>query len=61
MGRATSGGYGFRLGKSLALGMVNPQLTAPGTALEIEILGERHPALVVPESPYDPGNQRLRS
>ena len=61
VGRATSGGYGFRLGKSLALGMVDPQLITPGTALEIEILGERHPACVVPESPYDPGNQRLRS
>ncbi len=61
VGRATSGGYGYRLGKSLALGMVDPQLTAPGTGLEIEILGERRPALVVPESPYDRGNQRLRS
>ena len=61
VGRATSGGYGYRLGQSLALGMVNPQLSTPGTALEIEILGERRPALVVPESPYDPGNERLRS
>ncbi|MYG13216.1 MAG: FAD-dependent oxidoreductase [Gammaproteobacteria bacterium] len=61
VGRATSGGYGYRLGQSLALGMVNPQLSAPGTALEIEILGERRPATVVPESPYDPGNERLRS
>ncbi|MYE85100.1 MAG: FAD-dependent oxidoreductase [Gammaproteobacteria bacterium] len=61
VGRATSGGYGYRLGQSLALGMVNPQLSAPGTALEIEILGERRPATVVPESPYDPGNERLRA
>ena len=61
VGRATGGGYGYRLGKSLALGMVNPQLSPPGTALEIEILGQRHPATVVPESPYDPGNERLRS
>ena len=61
VGRATSGGYGYRLGQSLALGMVNPQLSSPGTALEIEILGERRPATVVPESPYDPGNERLRA
>ena len=61
VGRATSGGYGYRLGQSLALGMVKPQLSAPGTALEIEILGERRPATVVPESPYDPGNERLRA
>ena len=61
VGRATSGGYGYRLEKSLALGMVSPALAAPGTALDIEILGERRPALVVPESPYDPGNERLRA
>ena len=61
VGRATSGGYGYRLEKSLALGMVSPALAAPGTALDIEILGERRPALVVPESPYDPSNERLRA
>lgn len=60
-GRSTSGGYGFRLDRALALAMVDPALAAPGTALEIDILGRRHPALVVPESPYDPENARLRA
>src|SRR5690606_35265755 len=61
VGRATSGNYGWRLGKSLALAMVRPDVAEPGTALEIEILGRRHPATVIPESPYDPENERLRS
>ena len=61
VGRATSGGYGHRLGKSLALAMLRPELARPGTRLEIEILGERHSASVLPESPFDPGNERLRS
>jgi len=60
VGRATSGGYGFRVGKSLALAMVPPALAESGLNLEIEILGRRHPATVIPDSPFDPGNARLR-
>ena len=60
VGRSTGGNYGFRLEKSLALGMVKPELATPGTAVEIEVLGERYPARVLEESPWDPGNERLR-
>ncbi len=60
IGRATGGGYGFRLGKSLALGMVKPELAEPGTTLEIEILGKHYPATVTIESPFDPQQERLR-
>ncbi len=60
VGRATSGGYGWRLGKSLALAMVPPPLSESGTELEIEILGNRHRATVIIESPFDPDNERLR-
>ena len=61
VGRATSGGYGWRLGKSLALAMLPPELAAIGTEVELAILGQRHRAVVIPESPYDPENQRLRA
>ena len=61
VGRATSGNYGFRLKQSLALAMVRPEVAAVGTALEIEILGGKYPARVVPESPWDPENARLRA
>ncbi len=61
VGRATSGGYGWRVGKSLALAMVQPEHGAEGAELEIQILGERKRATVVPESPYDPENTRLRA
>jgi dimethylglycine dehydrogenase len=61
VGRCTSGGYGWRLDKSLALGMVRPDLGEPGTELEVGILGKRHRATVIPESPFDPDNQRLRA
>ena len=60
VGRATGGGYGFRVGKSLALAMVRPELAEVGTAVEMDILGTMHRATVIPESPYDPENARLR-
>ena len=60
VGRATSGGYGWRVGKSLALAMVGPEHAGVGTRLKIKILGRLYDATVVPESPYDPENTRLR-
>ncbi|MEL6373272.1 MAG: FAD-dependent oxidoreductase [Pseudomonadota bacterium] len=61
VGRTTSGGYGWRTQRSLALAMVPPALSAEGTRFEVKILGERHDATVVAESPYDPKNERLRA
>ncbi len=61
IGRATNGGYGFRVNKSLALGMVKPEHSAVGTELEIKILGKLFKATVIPESPYDPENKALRA
>jgi len=58
VGRCTSGSYGWRVEKSLALGFVEEQYSAPGTRLEIQLLDERTPAIIVPESPYDPENER---
>jgi dimethylglycine dehydrogenase len=61
VGRTTSGGYGWRVGKSLALAMVQPEFGEIGMELEIVILGNRHRATIIPESPYDPVNERLRA
>ncbi len=61
VGRCTSGGYGWRLGKSLALAMVRPDLGEIGQQLDVSILGTRHKATVIPESPFDPENERLRA
>ena len=61
VGRATSGGYGWRLGKSLALAMVPPAMADLGTEFEISILGKMHRATIIPESPFDPDNERLRA
>src|SRR5579871_4285554 len=56
VGRTTSGGYGWRTGKSLALAMVRPEFSNIGVELDIRILGETRRAVVIAESPYDPAN-----
>ncbi|MEP6826859.1 MAG: FAD-dependent oxidoreductase [Aestuariivirga sp.] len=61
IGRATNGGYGWRCAKSLALAMVKPDYSAPGTELDIKILGKLLKATVIGESPYDSDNIKLRS
>jgi len=61
VGRATSGGYGFRVGASLALAMIKPAHAEVGKKLEIDILGNRYPAEIIDESPFDPHNEKLRS
>jgi dimethylglycine dehydrogenase len=61
IGRATSGGYGFRLDKSLAIAMVHPNLSGVGTQLLIDVLDQRLKATVIDESPYDPDNEKLRA
>jgi dimethylglycine dehydrogenase len=48
VGEVTSGGWGYRVGASIALAMLRPDLACPGTAVEVEIFGERRPALVRP-------------
>jgi dimethylglycine dehydrogenase len=60
VGRTTSGGYGWRIGKSLALAMVQPQFADVGGELEIVVLGEKHRATVIGESPFDAENAALR-
>jgi dimethylglycine dehydrogenase len=61
VGLVGSAGYGHTLQKSIALAYVASELSAPGTALEVEIFGTRHAAVVATEPLYDPDNRRLRS
>ena len=60
VGRTTSGGYGWRTGKSLALAMVNPEFSQVGGEVDVRILGETRRAVVIPDSPYDPANKALK-
>jgi dimethylglycine dehydrogenase len=59
VGRATSGGYGWRTGKSLVIAMLPPRALI-GETFEIAILGQYYAAVVIEDAPFDPQNERLR-
>jgi dimethylglycine dehydrogenase len=61
IGRVTTGGYGWRCAKSLALAMVKPEHASLGNELEIKILGDMFKTRIIAESPYDPDNVTLRT
>ncbi|AXH95516.1 GcvT family protein [Ornithinimicrobium avium] len=61
VGRVTSGAHSATFGHDLALALLHTELGVPGTDLEVPVLGERRPARVIEESPYDPGGERLRA
>jgi dimethylglycine dehydrogenase len=46
---------------SFVLAKVTPELAAEGRELEMDVLGTLHEVTVVPESPFDPENERLRT
>ncbi|MDF3415360.1 FAD-dependent oxidoreductase [Sulfitobacter sp. M57] len=62
VGETTSGDWGYRIGKSVALGTIRADLAAPGTELEINIFGKMCKATVQPDQPlWDPENERIRA
>ncbi|MEZ5479365.1 MAG: glycine cleavage T C-terminal barrel domain-containing protein [Thiolinea sp.] len=60
MGFVTSGGYAHWAQQSVAIGFLPPELIVDGTAVEIEILGEKRAARVVTAALYDPEGRLLR-
>ena len=61
IGEATSGAYGYRVGSSIALGVVKAEHAEVGTEMEVEIYGERCLAKVVAMPLWDPDNARIRA
>jgi dimethylglycine dehydrogenase len=60
VGFVTSGGYGHCVDRSLAMALVAPEHSAPGTRLTTHIVGEEKSAEVIAPSPYDPDGRRMR-
>jgi dimethylglycine dehydrogenase len=61
VGTVTSGGYGHSVAKNLAFVYVEPALARAGAALQIEMLGSRYSAEVLPDCAYDPLNSKMRA
>jgi 4-methylaminobutanoate oxidase (formaldehyde-forming) len=59
-GRATSGGYGYSIERSIAYAYLPPACT-PGTAVDVQVFGRWVPATVASEPLYDPTGERIRS
>jgi len=59
VGRVTTGGYGYTVGKSIAYAYL-PPAAEPGTAIEIEIFGRWVGGEVATEPLYDPKGDRIR-
>jgi dimethylglycine dehydrogenase len=60
VGAISSIAYGHVVGKLLAFAYVRPQHAAPGTALEVIIMGEPRQARVLQGPAYDPDNLKPR-
>jgi dimethylglycine dehydrogenase len=61
IGFVTSGGYGYTMGKSYAMGLVDVASAAEGTDLTVHIVGVERPAKVIAPSPYDPAGKAMRA
>ena len=62
VGETTSGDWGYRINASIAFGMVQSDLAAPGCELQVEIFGKRCKAIVQnDESLWDPKNVRIQA
>jgi dimethylglycine dehydrogenase len=60
VGWVTSGGYGHRVQKSLALGYVNRDIADHTSGFEVELIGERRAAVRLTAPAFDPDGGRMR-
>jgi len=61
VGYVSSGGYAHRVQKSMAMGYVRADCAAPGTRLQVEILGQFYDAEVLAGPAYDANGAHMRS
>ncbi len=60
LGKVTSGGFGWAIGRPIGLALVAVAAAHAGTDVVIESADGAHPARVAPRSIYDPEGARLR-
>jgi len=61
VGRVTSGGYGYTVGKSIAYAYLPAAASDVGTEVAVEIFGEWVDGVVAAEPLHDPAGERIRS
>ena len=60
IGYVTSGGYGYTIGKSIALALVDKDYAVPGMELTTHIVGDERACRIIEDSPYDPQGKVMR-
>ena len=60
VGRVTTGGYGYTVGRSIAYAYLPPDRAEPGTEVAVEIFGRWVPGEVAAEPLFDPKGERVR-
>ncbi|PUB18474.1 GcvT family protein [Yoonia sediminilitoris] len=62
VGETTSADWGYRVNKSIALGMIRSDANVSGAKVEIEIYGEKYTATIQEDQPlWDPENTRIKA
>jgi glycine cleavage system aminomethyltransferase T/glycine/D-amino acid oxidase-like deaminating enzyme len=61
VGRITTGGYGYTIGRSIAYAYLPPEQAQPGIELDVEIFGSWIEGAVAEEPLFDPRSERIRS
>lgn len=61
VGVITSGAYGARVGKSLALAWLSEPASAFDQPLSAELLGQRIAVAILDKPPFDPQNHRMKT
>jgi glycine cleavage system aminomethyltransferase T len=59
-GRVTSGGYGYRVGESIAFAYL-PSTVVTGARVQVGVFGAWRDAVVRDEPLFDPTNARVRA
>jgi dimethylglycine dehydrogenase len=60
IGFTTSGAYGYTVGQSIVMAMVDTAYAEPGTKLSVHVVGIEREAVVLAPSPYDPDGKAMR-
>jgi 4-methylaminobutanoate oxidase (formaldehyde-forming) len=61
IGRVTSGGFGYTVGRSISYAYLPAKHREPGTVVDVEIFGRWVKAEVAAEPLFDPNGERVRS
>ena len=61
IGTITSASWGYRVGKNIAYGFIEPQYAEIDNTFEVEVIGKPVNAKVVEEALYDPSFDRLKN